>query len=301
MKKLKSLNIIILFILIAAVKISAEEFRTLHSISYENSELKNYRDDVRKSIFVIKSRRDVKELPELKFYKYVVKKDDNFWKILSRTSLNMDTVISLNDFDNQSDICEGTEMYLSNMRGVLYKVKKEDTLLSIAAKYEVPFNYILKVNKIIKLDKDYIFIPCADIGKIARSEFIGGSYGRPLDVLTLTSAFGQRKDPFLNRIKFHAGADYRCSVGTKVLAVKSGKVIHSGYYGDYGILIIIDHGKGIKSYYGHLSRSLVKTGDTIERGQTIARSGNTGRSTGPHLHFEIRKDNKPVNPDYYVK
>ncbi len=301
MKRIFTRNIIAFIFLAQITCIASGNFSTLKSLSYENNALKSYRENVRQAIFVIKSRRDISELPELEFYKYVVSKDDTFWKILSRTSLNMDTIISLNDFENQSDISEGTEIYLSNMRGILYKVKENDTLLSIAKEYEVPFNYILKVNKITKLDKEYIFIPCADIGKIARSEFLGGSYGRPLASLILTSSYGQRKDPFINKIKFHAGADYKCSIGTKIFSVKQGKVLHSGYVSDYGILVIIEHAKGIKSYYGHLSKSLVRIGDTIERGQTIALSGNTGRSTGPHLHFEIRKDNKPVNPEYYLK
>lgn len=101
--------------------------------------------------------------------------------------------------------------------------------------------------------------------------------------------------------RFHKGIDYGTSTGTKVRAADNGKVIVSGYStGGYGYYIIIDHGNGMKTLYGHNSQLLVDVGDVVEQGQTIARSGNTGNSTGPHCHFEVLINDANVNPANYV-
>jgi murein DD-endopeptidase MepM/ murein hydrolase activator NlpD len=84
-----------------------------------------------------------------------------------------------------------------------------------------------------------------------------------------------------------------------VFAAKSGKVAFSGWLGGYGHLIIIDHGNSTRTYYAHLSQDFVKAGDSVTQGETIGHIGTTGRSTGPHLHFEIRKNGKPTNPLSY--
>jgi len=90
-------------------------------------------------------------------------------------------------------------------------------------------------------------------------------------------------------------------MGTRVHAARSGEVVFSGYEDGYGNLVIIEHEFGYRSYYGHLSKSLVKNGQQVKPGETIALSGNTGRSTGPHLHFEIRKNGRALNPMTFLK
>ena len=111
----------------------------------------------------------------------------------------------------------------------------------------------------------------------------------------ITSGFGRRG------VKNHNGIDIALPTGTPVKAADGGTVTFSGRQGSYGYLVIIDHGEGYTSYYGHNSKNLVSKGDKVHKGQTIALSGNTGRSTGPHLHFEVRKFGVPVNPINYLK
>lgn len=112
----------------------------------------------------------------------------------------------------------------------------------------------------------------------------------------ITSKFGTRKDPFTNETAFHEGIDIANSAGTNIVAAAKGTVTFSGYNSGYGRAIIINHGNGYKTVYGHVSKLLVSTGDKVEKGQIIAKMGNTGRSTGPHLHFEVHKDGKLLNP-----
>jgi murein DD-endopeptidase MepM/ murein hydrolase activator NlpD len=111
-----------------------------------------------------------------------------------------------------------------------------------------------------------------------------------------SSGFGVRSDPFRGSAAMHPGVDMPGPIGTSVYATADGVVSRSEWAGGYGNLVEIDHGRGIQTRYGHLSASLVHAGQRIKRGQLIARMGSTGRSTGSHLHYEVRLDGHAVNP-----
>lgn len=117
----------------------------------------------------------------------------------------------------------------------------------------------------------------------------------------LTSKFGNRKNPFGRGIQFHQGIDLANSKGTDIFAAGKGTVVFAGTNGGYGRVIIIDHGNGYKTLYAHNNKLLVSVGNTIEKGQLISKMGRTGRSTGNHLHFEIRENDNPINPFNVLK
>jgi murein DD-endopeptidase MepM/ murein hydrolase activator NlpD len=112
----------------------------------------------------------------------------------------------------------------------------------------------------------------------------------------MSSTFGNRKDPFTGRLAFHSGLDFAASRGTSVLAAGSGKVSFVGQRSGYGNVVEISHGGGLTTRYAHLSAFLVKEGQTVKTGTPIARVGSTGRSTGPHLHFEVRRTDNVIDP-----
>jgi len=117
----------------------------------------------------------------------------------------------------------------------------------------------------------------------------------------INNEFGYRRNPFGGRsYEFHAGMDIDGDHGDLVAAPANGKVITAGWEGGYGNLIEIDHGNGLTTRYGHLSRVGVQNGDTVQRGQLIGLIGSTGRSTGPHLHYEVRLYNRPINPRRFL-
>ncbi|MGI4732714.1 MAG: M23 family metallopeptidase [Janthinobacterium lividum] len=118
----------------------------------------------------------------------------------------------------------------------------------------------------------------------------------PVQQLEYTSNFGIRSDPFNHTARMHAGVDIRGPVGTPIYATADGTVDRAERAGGYGNLLELDHGKGIQTRYGHLSKILVEPGTPVKRGQLIALMGSTGRSTGSHLHYEVRIDGKAVNP-----
>ncbi len=116
----------------------------------------------------------------------------------------------------------------------------------------------------------------------------------------ISSPYGWRRHPVLGTSRLHTGMDFAAGYGGTIRAADSGTVLYSGWYGGYGKTVIINHGKGITTLYGHSSKLYVKAGESVKRGQAIAAIGSTGLSTGPHLHFEVRKNGTPVNPANYL-
>ncbi len=117
---------------------------------------------------------------------------------------------------------------------------------------------------------------------------------------TITSPFGYRRNPFGGGMEFHQGLDIAAPMGTTVTAASAGTVISAGWYGGYGNYILIDHGGGMATGYGHLSQIFVASGQQVQKGQAIGAVGSTGMSTGPHLHFEVRINGKPTDPAAYL-
>lgn len=117
---------------------------------------------------------------------------------------------------------------------------------------------------------------------------------------TITSPFGYRRNPFGGGMEFHQGLDIAAPMGTTITAAASGTVISAGWYGGYGNYILIDHGGGMATGYGHCSQIFVSVGQQVQKGQAIGAVGSTGASTGPHVHFEVRINGKPVDPAAYL-
>jgi len=119
---------------------------------------------------------------------------------------------------------------------------------------------------------------------------------QPVRLPRLSSRFGSRRDPFDGRSRFHAGIDIPGTAGSPVFASAAGTVIFAGSAGGYGRMVEIDHGNGMRTRYGHLARLLVTPGARVAQGEIVGRMGSTGRSTGTHLHFEVRQDGGAVDP-----
>ena len=131
--------------------------------------------------------------------------------------------------------------------------------------------------------------------------YVGGVMQWPVPGNTrISSPYGNRIHPILKTQKFHSGIDVPAKSGVTVVAAGQGKVVHSATLGSYGKVIILDHGGGIMTLYAHNSKLVVSVGDSVKKGDKIAEIGSTGLSTGPHLHFEVRKDGKYVDPIPYV-
>ncbi len=181
-----------------------------------------------------------------------------------------------NDYtQNYNDLIPNTDINFNSLEGNLSSLDREITLQLNS--YEQIYS---------KLSQD--------VERLRRTPSIP-----PVNRGYLTSSFGVRSDPFTGKRRMHHGQDFGVLTGTPVYASADGVVKSRNGRTGYGNTIIIDHGYGIKTIYAHLSRYNVKPGDEVKRGDIIAYSGNTGRSTGPHLHYEVRVNNVPVNPRHY--
>lgn len=124
--------------------------------------------------------------------------------------------------------------------------------------------------------------------------------GRPVNRGWLSSFFGMRTDPFTGHKVHHSGVDFAGKMGSDIVSVGAGVVTFAGRRSGYGNLVEVNHGSGYVTRYGHCQKILVKVGDTLQKGQVVAKMGSTGRSTGPHVHFEVMKNGRAVDPKRYI-
>jgi murein DD-endopeptidase MepM/ murein hydrolase activator NlpD len=141
----------------------------------------------------------------------------------------------------------------------------------------------------------------ARLGRLRRS-VRGLPFGEPIKgELDLSSGFGYRIDPFTRSLAVHTGLDFKAETGAPVHATGAGRVVTADYSGAYGNLVEIEHGNGVTSRYGHLSVITVSVGQAVKLGSPIGRVGSTGRSTGPHLHYETRLEGEAIDPQRFLR
>ena len=231
---------------------------------------------------------------------YRVQRGDSVSVIAKRFGVSIGAIIASNEIRNARTLQEGATIKIPNIDGIPYTIKDGDSLAKIAASFNVPLEVILDVND-IKSDRinagETIFIPGARMNDIDLRMSLGDLFMYPLQNRYITSHFGMRKDPISGALNFHTGTDFRANIGTTVMASLDGTVSVVSENWLYGKHIIISHGNGYKTLYAHLNLITVKPGDRVARGRKIGETGNTGYSTGPHLHFGMYdRNNKLVNP-----
>jgi len=239
-------------------------------------------------------------LQTFEWQQYRVQRGDTVSGIAQQFEVSIGAIIASNDIRNARRLQEGALLRIPNIDGIPYQIKRGDNLSKISVSFNVPLEVILDVND-IKSDHiragETIFIPGARMNDIDLRLSLGELFMYPLQRRFITSPFGWRKDPISGATQFHPGVDFRGSIGTTVMASLDGVVIDVGVNWLYGKYIIISHANGYQTLYGHLNSFNVKKGDRVARGRKIGEVGNTGYSTGPHLHFGIFDRNKRwVNP-----
>ena len=240
------------------------------------------------------------ELPIFQWRQYTVQSSDTVSGIAQRFEVSVGAIIASNNIRNARRIQAGSILKIPSIDGIPHQVKSGDTLSKIATSYNIPLDVILDIND-IKSDNirqgETIFIPGARMNDVDLRLSLGETFMHPLQSRYVTSKYGIRKSPFTGAVQFHDGVDFRADIGTTVMASLDGVVEVVSQNWLYGKFIIIKHYNGYKTLYGHLNSYNVKKGDKVTRGRKIAESGNTGNSTGPHLHFgAYDKNGKGVNP-----
>jgi len=240
------------------------------------------------------------DLITFEWQQYRVQRGDSVTTIAQKFDVSIGAIIASNEIRNARRLQEGALLRVPNIDGIPYQIKNGDSLSKISASFNVPLEVILDVND-IKSDNirsgETIFIPGARMNDIDLRLSLGELFMYPVQSRYITSHYGMRKDPISGALTFHTGIDFRANTGTTVMAALNGVVSAVNENWLYGKYIIISHDNGYKTLYGHLSSYSVKQGDKVAVGKKIGETGNTGYSTGPHLHFTIYdKNNKTVNP-----
>lgn len=242
-----------------------------------------------------------------KIEKYVVTSGDTLGSIASANGMSLG-VIQANNPNISKNLKIGQEIKIVKGNGVFYKVKRGDSLFKIALDYKVDIDSLRKYND-LKSDNirigDELFIHNPSEETLKRLAKRGNNpssklFRMPVKYAGVTSPFGTRFHPVLKRYIHHAGVDLRARY-VPLRASRDGTVSYVGYMNGYGKIIIIKHSGGYETRSAHLNKINVKKGQRVKAGQVIGQTGMSGRVTGPHLHFEIRRYGKPSNPMKFLR
>jgi murein DD-endopeptidase MepM/ murein hydrolase activator NlpD len=234
----------------------------------------------------------------LELSNYTVRPGDSIGAIAKRFSRSADSILSVNGIKSVKALKSGAVLRIPNMDGVLHVVARGESLGKIAKDSKVEVTAIVDANDLgsstLKVGQS-IFIPGARLNSSELQKIYGTTVLWPVRG-PISSYFGIRSDPFTGVRRFHGGIDIVVDMGTPVKAAMDGRVADLGYNANYGNYVIMNNGDGIQTLYGHLSGFCVTAGQSIAAGAVIAKSGNTGYSTGPHLHFGVYKGGTATNP-----
>lgn len=217
--------------------------------------------------------------------------------------LNMDTIVSFNQIQDVRLMQVGDVYEIPNRDGLLYTVKQGDNLAAIADRYDTSSTAILDANDLASSDissGQVLFVPNARMDENELKLILGELFLHPLRG-RYTDGFGMRNDPFTGIRRMHYGLDIAARWRSPIKAARAGRVAHvETQHGNYGKFIILRHAGGYQTLYAHLDSFEASVGQYVDQGQVIGRMGNTGRSTGPHLHFSIIKNGSFVDPMEYL-
>ncbi|MDR0502930.1 MAG: M23 family metallopeptidase [Treponema sp.] len=230
---------------------------------------------------------------------YTVEPGENISGLAIDFGLNQGTIVSVNKISNTRLLQIGKVLKIPNQDGILHAVKKGETISSIAGSYKADIEEIKIANELfshrLKPGTD-LFIPGAQLDWLKLQEINGDLFIWPVNGY-ITSNYGYRRDPFnASRRQFHSGIDIKGTTGTPIRAAMAGRVSMTGYDRILGNFVIINHHSGYRTVYGHMNVIRTRTGAYVGTGERIGDVGNTGSSTGPHLHFTVYKNGVTVNP-----
>ncbi len=243
---------------------------------------------------------------------HTVKRNETLYSISARNKVSVNEIMDLNNMTS-AKVYEGQRLLLrgekkSSTKSTYHVVKRGETLYRISARYNVSVDNLKRYNNLednnIQVGQKIYLMPGQTATGVASNSSSSSSlssptlrsFRKPLKSISINSPYGTRVHPVTKKRITHHGVDLKAAMNTPVYAPYAGVVTYSGWMNGYGKIIIIDHGGGYTTRYAHLNRWLVGKGTKVKKGQLIAKTGNTGLSTGPHLHYEIRVNGNTIDP-----
>lgn len=326
MNLLKVLSVIVLILVVQVSRVVSREVVDVKKFTdyYEATDAANGGFEILESNYVTIEKEyvlNVEKLKKLKkpeekkfsvptFQIYQVRSGDSLYKISKKFNQDL-AVLRANNPQLGSVIKKGDKLNIISGNGIFYKVKKGDSLYKISRQYNVKIDDIMNYNKLknnsLKTGQS-LYLPNPDLKQLKQvvkqqtttvTKKRNVDFSMPVKWKGVTSPFGRRFHPVLKRYIYHKGVDLKAQY-VPLYASKDGKVTYAGWMSGYGKIVIIKHSGGYETRAAHLNNINVKPGQHVKQGQVIGKTGMTGRVTGPHLHFEIRKNGVPYNPMKYL-
>jgi murein DD-endopeptidase MepM/ murein hydrolase activator NlpD len=241
-------------------------------------------------------------LPPLSIFIYRADEDDDLLSIAARLNIPASSIATLNGISGQNDTLQGRRILIPNQKGIFVPLRPTSELERLMSGVRLTTGQNASVIRAGTSEiREFLFLPGEDFNAVERSFFLGVLFRYPLPSGSITSGYGTRSDPFSGHSTFHNGVDIAAPFGTEVIAARDGETVFIGRDEVLGLHIILQHEGGYYTVYGHLSRGFVELNQQVESGSIIGEVGTSGASTGPHLHFEIRKGATPQDPLKYIQ
>ena len=298
---------LILSCLPAAVNIYAEAaggktlpFPQIERLNYSDLNYRQLQEDIG---FYYQANAAGRELPPLLIYSCRVRDGENIFTLAGAAGLPYDTIASINRIGSSNDDLGGRTILLPSRAGIFIPASPKTDLETIALGWRFSSSQSAEKIRIPQLGSDgnlvfteYYYFAGSSFHEIERAYFLGILFSNPLPEGIVSSAYGMRANPFTGHPKFHNGIDIAAPEGTPVYAAREGVVVDIGYNETFGYFIEIAHTGGYNTFYGHLNKIFVELHSKVNSTMMIAEVGNTGRSTGPHLHFMIKRNGTTRDP-----
>ncbi|MBE7560191.1 M23 family metallopeptidase [bacterium] len=231
---------------------------------------------------------------DLSVHIHVIQPGESLWSISQLYGVKLTQLMETNDLTRGKLLRPGETLAVTHRPGLYRKVRSGETLTSICRDYDVAMVDVLVHNSLSDADRlkpgTMLFLPGA------RARRSSNYFIWPVRAGRVSSTYGTRRHPLGGGTKFHYGIDIPAPTGRPIVAAQDGRVVLAERNGSLGLCVILQHADGYKTVYGHASRILVKVGMEIKQGETIALVGRTGQATGAHLHFEIHRNDRPMDP-----
>jgi murein DD-endopeptidase MepM/ murein hydrolase activator NlpD len=286
----------LVFLFLAAFSAWGGDFPVITRLDIRDPVFKQYVEAVdlsRRLIYGKKEKpRDLAE--NLQIYSYTLAKNDDIFGLAARCNIPYAGIATLNRVSHPTYMPK--TVLLPSVPGIFIPETPVNDLEQLMASSRDPAGgLMITVERNDKAER-YLFLPGEDFSPTERTYFFNAGFRFPLRQYRVTSAFGPRPSPFTGKIQNHRGLDLAAPMGANVYAAREGRVTETGTDPVYGVYIIVAHDDNWVSLYGHLSAVTVAAGGRVSRDSVIGRVGSTGQSTGPHLHFEIRKNGQALDP-----
>lgn len=274
---------------------AAAELPRIRSLSHDDVVFAQMQQDIAS---YYRAETSDRALPDLRVFRYQAGKEDTIFSLSARMNVPYEAIATLNRLSSPSSLQEGMWLRIPNLPGVFVPADPRSDLEHLMRSWrsgsEEHSRRIALAHDGVR--EEYDFYPGARFHPVERSFFLHVMFRFPLAGGRITSGYGSRVSPFTGRRTFHRGIDVRPGADDHVLAARAGTVVGNEVDQVYGKRVTIAHEGGFQTVYAHLDEVYVSLGDTVRSGSVIATVGSSGLSTGPHLHFEVRRDGRSRDP-----